>query len=262
MIPPIEISGRKLTVVARRGYFEITQNQIKYKYSSETDFLTLFPQENIGYFTELPSTAGIDSSQLIYNLFRGITEICFLPEEIENGKEVFYNEFIYGDLLPFTQRQFESGFYRLRRLSPSIFEEFYRLTESLEDSLSTTIATFDQNIFIPFKQKVIGTMHAKGEEEGKANTALNILSRDFPRFLGLHRDLQTILNTEAKKISEYQQLSLTILSPILRKIRMVQDLRNVLIVEKKKKTTEMRIKTKLIETSQIADMIAPYVQPR
>lgn len=260
MIPPIEISGRKITVVARRGYFEIAQNHIKYKYSSETDFLTLFPQENIGYFTELPSTAGIDSSQLIYNLFRGITEICFLPEKSKNGKDAFFNDFIYGDLLPFTQRQFGSGFYRLRRLSPSIFEEFYRLTESLEDSLSTTIATFDQNIFVPFKQKVIGTMHAK--EEGKANTALNIISRDFPRFLGLHQDLQTILNTEAKKISEYQQLSLTILSPILRKIRMVQDLRDNLIVETKKKTTEMRMKTKLIQTTEIANMITPYVQPR
>jgi hypothetical protein len=262
MIPPIEISGRKITVVARRGYFEISQNQIKYKYSSETDFLTLSPQENIGYFTELPSTAGIDSSQLIYNLFRGITEICFLPEEIENGKDAFYNDFIYGDLLPFTQRQFGSGFYRLRQISPLIFEEFYRLTESLEDSLSTTIATFDQNIFIPFKQKVIGTMHTKGEEEEKANVALNILSRDFPRFLGLHRDLQVILNTEASKISEYQQLSLTILSPILRKIRMVKNLRDIMVVEKKKKTTEMRMKPKLIKTSQIANIITPHVQPR
>ncbi|MFX0052164.1 MAG: hypothetical protein ACFE8U_12845 [Candidatus Hermodarchaeota archaeon] len=262
MCPPFEIAGkRKLTVVAKRGYFEISQNQIKYKYNELTNFIALQPLEGLGQMTELPSSSGIDAYQILYSLFDGIAEICFFPESV-TANEAFLYDFIYGDLLPFSYKEFGPGFYRLKKLHPNIYEEFYRLTTSLEDSITTSIATFEKNVFIPFKQKVISTFHTDKEgKEEKSKTALQILSRDFPRFLSLHQNLTTILNAHARQITDYQQVSMTILSPLLRKIRILNTIKEYMTIEPRKKGIDIRMSPKTVDTTLIAERITPLVQP-
>lgn len=263
MCPPFEIAGkRKITIVAKRGYFEISQNQIKYKYNEITDFLVLQPHEGLGQMTELPSASGIDAYQILHSLCKGLAEICFFPKSV-TANEAFLYDFIYGDLLPFSYRQFGPGFYRLKKLHPNIYEEFYRLTTSLEDSITTSVASFDKNVFIPFKQKVISTFHTDGEgEEEKSKTALQILSRDFPRFLSLHQDLQTVLNTHARQITDYQQVSMTILSPLLRKIRILSTIKEYMTIEQRKKGIDIKMTPKAVDSTLIAEKITPLVQPR
>ena len=166
-------------------------------------------------------------------------------------------------MLPFSSQKMGPGFYELQTLHPNVYEEFYRLAEQQEDSITTTVATFDKNVFVPFKQRVIGAYHTDGEaDEDKAAAALEIIARDFPRFLNLHQDLQTILYTQARQISDYQSLSFSIISPLLRKFRMLNTLKDYLITERKKKGVEIKFQPKTYTIHEIAELLSPAVTPR
>jgi hypothetical protein len=228
MCPPIEIVGRgKKLVVSHRGHFEISENRIQYKIANT------------------------------------MTEINFLSvDSLEEELDVVMN-FVYGNILPFSNQQMGPGFYELRNIHPNIYEEFYRLAEQQEDLITTTVATFNRNVFVPFKQRVIGTYHTDGEaDEDKAEAALDIIARDFPRFLNLHQDLQTILYTQARQISDYQSLSFSIISPLLRKFRMLNTLKEYLVTERKKKGLEIKFRPKTYTIHEIAETLNPVVTPR
>ncbi|PWI48341.1 hypothetical protein CEE45_07030 [Candidatus Heimdallarchaeota archaeon B3_Heim] len=265
MCPPFEIVGRKKQlVVGRRGHFEISQNLVQYKLANSiTDFLVLHPSEGLGVFTKLPPESNLDSFQLFRQICGGRTEINFLPSDSDQKLTKTALDFIYGNMLPFIDNEMGPGFYNLHPLHPNVYEEFYKLAEQQEDSITTTVATFDKNVFVPFKQKVIGAYHTDGEaEEEKSKAALDIINRDFPRFLNLHQDLQTILFDQAKLITEYQSISFSIISPLLRKFRMLSLLQSSLITEKKKKGTEIRFEPKTCTINEVVKLITPSVAPR
>ncbi len=265
MCPPFEIVGRKKQlVVGRRGQFEISQNLIQYKLANKvTDFLVLHPSEGLGEFTELPPESNFDSFQLFRDICNGRSEINFLPSSSSQKLAKSAIDFIYGNLLPFSDHDMGPGFYNLHSFHPNVYEEFYRLAEQQEDSITTTVATFDKNVFIPFKQRVIGTYHTDGEDdEEKSKSALDVINRDFPRFLNLHQDLQTILFNQAKLISEYQSVSFSIISPLLRKFRMLSLLQSSLITEKKKRGLEITFEPMTFKVNEVKELIAPSVIPR
>ncbi len=258
MCPPFEIVSKKTRlIVADRGYFEISHNRIRYKVTNKTtDFLMLLPQEGIGVMTELPPYVDIDSFQLLQQICGGMSEICFSPAG--KTKETLFLDFMFGDILPFTMKQFDSGFYQLRSLPSSIYQEFYRMSMSVEDTITTTISTFDENVFIPFKQKFISTIHNRSEEENPSKT-VSTISRDFPKFFKLHQDLLTILHTQAKQVSDHQHLSFSIFSPILRKIRMHSILREYFEIKSRKKRIELKIEPIKLDSEQILEKITPLV---
>ena len=265
MCPPFEMVGRgKKLVVSHRGHFEISENRIQYKLANTIiDFLVLHPTEGTGEFTELPPESNFDSYQIFRRICGGSVEINFLLAESPKGRLDTVMNFIYGNILPFSSQKMGPGFYELQTLHPNVYEEFYRLAEQQEDSITTTLATFDKNVFVPFKQRVIGAYHTDGEaDEDKATAALEIIARDFPRFLNLHQDLQTILYTQARQISDYQSLSFSIISPLLRKFRMLNTLKDYLITERKKKGVEIKFQPKTYTIHEIAELLTPAVTPR
>ncbi len=265
MCPPFEIVGRKKQlVVGRRGQFEISQNLVQYKLgNSVTNFLILHPSEGLGEFTELPPDSNFDSYHLFRQICQGRSEINLLPSSSNQEQTKTALDFIYGNTLPFTDNEMGPGFYNLHSIPPNVYEEFYRLAEQQEDSITTTVATFNKNVFIPFKQKVIGTYHTDGEaDEEKSKSALDVINRDFPGFLNLHQDLQTILFNQADLISEYRNISFSIISPLLRKFRMLSLLQAALITEKKKKGLEMRFKPRTYTVKEVVDSISPSIVPR
>ena len=257
MCPPFEIVSKKTQlIVADRGYFEISNNRIRYKITNRTtDFLMLSPREGIGIMTELPPYIDIDSFQLLQKICEGVTEICFSPAG--KTKETLFLDFMFGDILPFTMKQHNSGFYQLRALPSSIYQEFYRMSMSVEDTLTTTISTFDENVFIPFKQKFISTIHNRSEDN--PSKTVSTFSRDFPKFFKLHQDLLTILHTQAKQVSDHQHLSFSIFSPILRKIRMHSILREYFEIKSRRKRIELKIDPVKLDSDQIIEKIAPLV---
>lgn len=257
MCPPLEIVGKKQLIVTKRGYFEISPNKIQYKITNlTTDFLVLQPYDGVGMMTELPPYADIDAFRLFYNLCTGWTEICF--SIVGKRKEDLLLDFIFGEILPFSMNQFDSGFYQLRMLPDSIYEEFYRMSMSVEDTMTTTISTFDENVFVPFKQKFVATIHNRTDE--KANTTISTFSRDFPKFFKLHQDLLTILLAQAKQVSDHQHLSFSIFAPILRKIRMFNMLKEYFEIKEGKRKIELKVKPKKLDTVQIAEKITPFVE--
>jgi hypothetical protein len=265
MCPPFEIVGRKKQlVVGRRGQFEISQNLIQYKLAnSVTNFLVLHPSEGHGEFTELPPESNYDSYDLFRQICQGRSEINFLPSSPDQELTKTALDFIYGNLLPFTDNEMGPGFYNLHSFHPNLYEEFYRLAAQQEDSITTTVSTFDKNVFIPFKQQVIGTYHTDGEaDEEKAKSALDVINRDFPRFLNLHQDLQTILFNQANLISEYRNISFSIISPLLRKFRMLSLMQAALITEKKKRGLEMKFEPRTFTINEVVESISPSVIPR
>ena len=265
MCPPFEIVGRrKELVVARRGQFEISQNQIQFKLANTTiDFLTLYPAEGIGKFTKLPPESNFDSYQILRRILQGSSEISFLPKTTADKSEVSALDFIYGSMLPFSDHNMGPGFYNLHSLHPNVYQEFYRLAEQQEDSITTTIATFDENVFVPFKQKVIKTYHTDGEaDEEKAKAALKTINVDFPKFLNLHQDLQTILLNQARNVTDYQSISFSIISPLLRKFRMLTLLKDSLKTEMKKKGVELKFQPLTQSVETVAKLITPVVIPR
>jgi len=265
MCPPFEIVGRgKKILASHRGHFEISENLIQYKIANTTiDFLVLYPTEGTGEFTELPPESNFDSYQILRRICGGSVEINFLPAESSSGRLDTVMNFIYGNILPFSSQKMGPGFYDLQTLHPNIYEEFYRLAEQQEDSITTTVATFNKNVFVPFKQRVIGTYHTDGEaDEDKSASALEIIAKDFPRFLGLQQDLQTILYTQAKQISDYQSLSFSIISPLLRRFRMLNTLKDYLITERKKKGIEIKFNPKTFTIHEIFELLSPAVTPR
>ncbi|MCK5344852.1 MAG: hypothetical protein KAR20_15680 [Candidatus Heimdallarchaeota archaeon] len=265
MCPPFEIVGRKKQlVVGRRGHFEISQNLVQYKLANSiTDFLVLHPSEGFGVFTKLPSESNLDSFQLFRQICGGRTEINFLPSSSDQKLTKSALDFIYGNMLPFIDNEMGPGFYNLHSFHPNVYEEFYKLAEQQEDSITTAVATFDKNVFVPFKQRVIGAYHRDGvAEEEKLKAALEVINRDFPTFLNLHQDLQTILLNQAKLISEYQSISFSIISPLLRKFRMLNLLQSSLITEKKKKGIEIRFEPRTYTVSEVVKLITPSVAPR
>lgn len=258
MIPPFQISGKSQLVVASRGHFEISHNRIQYKCGNiNIDFLRVYPMDGIGEINLFPSFKNIDAFNLLPQLLKGIVDLCFFK------KEDSYNivlEFLYGDILPFSMNGFESGFYELRPLPKNFYEEFYRMTMTLEDTITTTISSFDENVFIPFKQQFVSTVHNRTNKD--ANSVLNNLSRDFPKFFGLHQDLLTILYTQAKEVSDYQQLSFSLLSPILRKIGFITKFMEFLDIKRRWGRIIMKIRPFTIDTKQLAQTLSPIVEPR
>lgn len=255
MCPPFKIEGKKQVIVTKRGYFEISSNLIQYKVNSlTTNFLVLHPQEGTGVMTELPSYVKMDAFQLFHRLCEGMTEICFSIDG--KRKEDLLIDFIFGKILPFTMKQFDSGFYKLRMLPDSIYEEFYRRSMSIEDTMNTTITTFDENVFIPFKRRFVASIHKRTEE---TNSIIGTFSRDFPRFFRLHDDLLTILLSQAKEVSDHQHLSFSIFSPILRKIRILNSMKEYLDLNIQKKSIELKIKPMKIDSEQIAEKIGLLV---
>ncbi len=258
MIPPFEISGKTQIVVASRGHFKISHNRIQYKCGNlDTDFLKIYPLEGIGEINPFPSFKNIDAFNLLPQLVKDIADLCFFK------KEDIYNvilEFLYGDILPFSMDGFESGFYELKRLPQTFYEEFCRMTMTLEDTITTTISTFDENVFIPFKQQFVSTVHNRTNKD--ANIVLNNLSRDFPKFFGLHQDLLTILYTQAKEVSDYQQLSFSLFSPILRKIGLLAKFMEFLDIKRRWGRIIMKIRPFIINTKQLAQILTPIVEPR
>ncbi|MHA1992936.1 MAG: hypothetical protein ACW97Z_00180 [Candidatus Hodarchaeales archaeon] len=265
MCPPFEIVGRKKQlVVGRRGHFEISQNMVQYKLAnSVTDFLVLHPAEGIGEFTELPPESNFDSFHLFRQIISGRSEINFLPRSSNQKQTRTVLDFIYGNMLPFIDNEMGPGFYNLRSLHPNVYEEFYKLAEQQEDSITTTIATFDKNVFVPFKQRVIGAYHTDEEaDEEKSKLALDVINRDFPQFLNLHQDLQTILFNQASLISEYQSISFSIISPLLRKFRMLNTLQSTIVTEKKKKGIELKFEPQTFSINEVVELLSPSVIPR
>jgi len=258
MCPPFEITGEKQLIVTKRGYFEISHNKIQYKITNmTTDFLVLQPQEGIGMMTELPPYANIDAFRLFHLLSEGMTEICF--SLTGKRKEDLLLDFIFGEILPFTMRQYDSGFYQLKLLPDSIYQEFYRMLFTIEETMTTTISTFDENVFIPFKRKFISTIHNRTEKE-EVSTTIGTFSRDFPRFFRLHKDLLTILLSQARQVSDHQHLSFHIFAPILRKIRMLNAMKEYFYIEGRKKHIELKITPMRVDSTEIVEKISPLVE--
>ncbi len=258
MVPPFEITGKPVVIVTKRGYYEvIPPNKIQYKVTNLiTDFLVLHPHEGIGMMTELPPYANINAFDLLHVLCQGLFEVCF--SLTGRRKSDLLLDFIFGEILPFTMRQFETGFYQLKLLPDSIYQEFYRRSSTIEETMTTTISTFDENVFIPFKRKFISAIHKRSDE--KAQTTVGTFSRDFPRFFRLHKDLLTILLSQAKQVSDHQHLSFSIFAPILRKIRMLDTMKNHFKIEERKKHIELKIEPMKVDSKQIAEKISPLVE--
>ena len=258
MVPPFEITGQPAVIVTKRGYYEIVPpNKIHYKVSNiNTDFLVLYPHEGIGMMTELPPYADVNAFDLLLALCQDLFEVCF--SLTGRRKSDLLLDFIFGEILPFTMRQFDGGFYQLKILPDSIYQEFYRRSSTVEETMTTTISTFDENVFIPFKQKFISTIHNRNEET--ANKTIGTFSRDFPRFFRLHKDLLTILLSQAKNVSDHQHLSFSIFAPILRKIRMLNTMMEHFKVEERKKHLELKIDPMKVDSTQLAAKITPLVE--
>lgn len=256
MFPPFEIvEKKKQVIVAKRGCFEISRNRIRYIVADVSfDYLVLQPEDGIGIMTELPPYIDINSFRLLYHLCEGISEICFSIPGYQ--KENLLLDFLFGDILPFTMEQFESGFFQLKPLPQTIYEEFYRMSMSIEDTMTTTIATFDENVFIPFKQKFVSSIHNKLNKNNKSD--LN-LSRDFPRFFSLHQNLLTILLSQAKQVSDHQHVSFYIFAPILRKMRMINTLKKYSELKRRKNLIEIKINPLKLNSSQVVRKISPLV---
>ncbi len=260
MCPPISISGKKRVVVAKKGQFEISKNSIQYTLGkSKTNFLQFSPFESSGQINNLPSSSEFDTEQVLHNICEGIVELCFLTSEQKFQSQRLLMDFYFKDLLPFTIEGYEALFYELKYLPRDIYEQFYRLTMSLEDTITTTITTFDENVYNPFKQRFVSAIHNSTNKDPKL--VLNQFSRDFPRFFQLHRDLLTILYTQAKQVSDNQQLSFNIFSPILRKIRMLNVLDKYVIFKYKKKCIEFSIKPLQIDSQRFEEKLIPLVEP-
>lgn len=258
MVPPFEITGKPVVIVTKRGYYEIAPpNKIQYKVTNLiTDFLVLHPHEGIGMMTELPPYANINAFDLLHVLCQGLgTEFCFSLTGKRQSDLLL--DFIFGEILPFTMRKFDAGFYQLKLLPDSIYQEFYRRSSTIEETMTTTISTFDENVFIPFKRKFISTIHNRTDE--KANTTIGTFSRDFPRFFRLHKDLLTILLSQARQVSDHQHLSFSIFAPILRKIRMLNTMKDHFKIEGRKKHIELKINPMKVDSAQIAEKISPLV---
>ncbi|MHA1227505.1 MAG: hypothetical protein ACTSPV_12235, partial [Candidatus Hodarchaeales archaeon] len=73
--------------------------------------------------------------------------------------------------------------------------------------------------------------------------------------LGLQNDLITILRTQAKQTSDYQQLAYSIISPILRKLRMLIILRKQLLIKNQKNHLEIEIKPITIDSSVLSEKL-------
>lgn len=258
MCPPFEIVGKKQLIVTKRGYFEIFQNRIQYNVTDlTTDFLVLQPEEGIGMMTELPPYSNIDAFRLFHSLSEELgIEICF--SLAGKKKDDIFLDFIFSEILPFAMKQYDSGFYQLKMLPDPIFEEFYRKSMSIEDTMTTTITTFDDNVFLPFKQRFVATIHNRVEEEAK--TTISTFSRDFPKFFKLHKDLLTILLNQAKHVSDHQHLSFSIFAPILRKVRMLNTMREYFEIKGRKKRIELKINPLSLDSGQIAEKISPHVE--
>lgn len=258
MVPPFEITGSRISIVTKRGYYEINPpNKIQYKVTNlTTDFIVLYSHEGIGMMTELPPYADINAFDLLNTLCQGLFEVCF--SLTGRRKSDLLLDFIFGEILPFTMRDYKTGFFQLKLLPDSIYQEFYRRSSTVEETMTTTITTFDENIFIPFKQKFISTIHNRTEE--KANTTVGTFSRDFPRFFRLHKDLLTILLSQAKQVSDHQHLSFSIFAPILRKIRMLDTMMDHFKVEEHKKHIELKIEPMKVDSAEIAGKISPLVK--
>ncbi|MFX1282426.1 MAG: hypothetical protein ACFFB5_02180 [Promethearchaeota archaeon] len=258
MCPPFEIIGKKQVVVTKRGYLEISHNKIQYKITNlTTEFLVLQPQEGIGIMTELPPYADIDSFQLFHQLSKGMSEICF--SLAGKRKDDLLLDFIFGEILPFTMRQFDSGFYQLKMLPDSIYQEFYRMSSTIEETMTTTISTFDENVFVPFKRKFISAIHNRTEKE-EASTTVGTFSRDFPRFFKLHKDLLTILLAQAQQVSDHQHLSFHIFAPIIRKIRMLNAMKEYFYLERRKRHIVLKINPMRLDSTEIVKKIASLVE--
>lgn len=258
MVPPFEIVGKSAVIVTKRGYYEISPpNKIQYKVTNLiTDFLVLYPHEGIGMMTELPPYADINAFDLLHALCQDLFEVCF--SLTGRRKSDLLVDFIFGEILPFTMREFDADFYQLKLLPDSIYQEFYRRSSTIEETMATTISTFDENIFIPFKQKFVSAIHNRTEE--KLNTTVGIFSRDFPRFFRFHKDLLTILLSQANQVSDHQHLSFSIFAPILRKMRMLNDMKNQFKIEDRKKHIELKIDPIKVDSAQIVAKIAPLVE--
>ena len=259
MCPPVEIpKAKKITVLAKRGYFDIFQNKITHKVAGKTlEYISLDPEAGTGRMCSSRDFGDIDPLLLLYTLTKDFTELCFFPQN--GASDQFLKNFIFGDLLPFPHGSYPT-FYLLKRFIPNIFEEFYRLTEELEDPISTTMATFETNVFLPFKQKIIS---AQAQSDDRARAALDIVTRDFSPFIGLHADLQKILNIRAVQLEEYQQLSLALISPFLRKVRMVSTLKEYLDVEglKKQGGVSLKFRPSTLDPTVVAERLTPLVRP-
>lgn len=259
MVPPFVITGKPVVIVTKRGYYEISPpNKIQYKVTNIiTDFLELYPYEGIGVMTELPPYADIHAFDLLHTLCQGLEiEICF--SLLGKRKNDLLLDFIFGEILPFTMREFEASFYQLKMLPDSIYQEFYRRSSTIEETMATTISTFDENVFIPFKQKFISAIHNRTDE--KANTTIGTFSRDFPRFFKLHQDLLTILLSQAQQVSDHQHLSFSIFAPILRKIRMLNTMKDNFKIKERKNHIELKIEPMKLDSAEIAAQIAPLVE--
>lgn len=258
MVPPFEITGQPAVIVTKRGYYEINPpNKIQYKVTNlTTDFLMLYPHEGIGMMTELPPYAEVNAFDLLHALCQDLFEVCF--SLTGRRKSDLLLDFIFGEILPFTMRQFNSGFFQLKLLPDSIYQEFYRRSSTIEETMATTISTFDENVFIPFKRKFISTIHNRTEEN--ASKTIGTFSREFPKFFRLHKDLLTILLFQAKNVSDHQHLSFSIFAPILRKIRMINNMMEHFKIEERKKHLELKINPMKVDSAQIAAKIAPLVE--
>ncbi|MHA2073525.1 MAG: hypothetical protein ACXACU_06690 [Candidatus Hodarchaeales archaeon] len=257
MIPPFEISGKKQLVVASRGHFEISKNRIEYiRANNLTNLLKVYPKDGVGEISQIPSFGEIDTFKIISILMKEIADLCFFEKQRGN----ILLEFLLGNLLPFSMKGSDSGFYELKPLPDNIYEEFYRMTMTLEDTITTTISTFDENVFIPFKQRFVSTVHNRANQDSKA--VLSSLSRDFPKFFGLHRDLLLVLRTQAKQVSNNQQLSFRFFSPILRKIRILDKLFESLEINRRWGRTYIKNKPIVIESEILAQKLTPIVAPK
>lgn len=257
MIPPFEILGKKQLVIASRGHFEISQNRIEYKRAnSSTNLLKVYPKDGIGEINQIPSFSEIDTLKLLQMLMKEIADICFF----ENQKKEILLKFLLGNLLPFSIEGYHSVFYELKPLPDNIYEEFYKMTVTLEDTITTTISSFDDNVFIPFKQRFVATVHNRANHD--SNAVLSSLSRDFPKFFGLHRDLLLVLRTQAKQVSYNQQLSFSFFSPILRKIRMLDKLSESIKIAKRWGRTFLKIQPVILDSETLAQKLSPIVEPK
>ncbi|MHA1973860.1 MAG: hypothetical protein ACTSW1_12760 [Candidatus Hodarchaeales archaeon] len=251
MIPSFEIIGKKRSISTQKGYFEISKNKIEYRYAgTKVDFIILNPTYAYGKINELPPYFDSDYLDIFYAICTDISEVCFHSGNLQASD--LLTEFLFGDTLPFSIRKYESWFFNLRKIPSNIYEELYKSSMELEDTMATTIETFNENVYIPFKQQVIAAFSTNGEnKDDKSSVALDIVSKDFPRFLGLQNDLITILRSQTKRTSDNQQLAYSVISPILRKLRMLIILRKQLQIKGQKNRLEIEVKPITLDSSTI-----------
>ncbi len=251
MCPSIEITGKKQTLQTHKGYFEITQNRIQYRYAdTKTDFLILHPKQAYGTINDLPPYFTTNTMNIHYSIWRDLSEICFYADN--KPSEDLFLDFLFGLKFPFSMKNYDSWFYKMRNLPSNIYEQLYNSSVSLEDKMTTTIETFNENVYIPFKQRSISTLSSSSEgKESKSVKALNFVSKDFPQFLGLQNNLITILRDQARQTSEHQQLSYSVISPILRKMRMLTIFRKNLKMKVLKNQLLLEVEPFPIDTSVI-----------